>query len=94
MTTSTTPTAYPHPVPPNNPRLAGQPAGPKHRFAECGRFALYPIHHREMDTRHQELGVYWVITDAETPDSGGYASVIRIERTQAAILAKLRALYR
>jgi len=89
------PTSYPWPVPANDPSRAGALAGRKYFPRQCTRYAIYPVHRREMDAYRpdHEAGVFWFITDAETPDSYGHASIVGIASSEAAIFARLRTLY-
>jgi hypothetical protein len=69
----------------NNPKLAGQQAGPKAYFGEHRRFAVYPVH-----TRFD--AVSWFVADAELIDEAtGFASIIRQEATKEAAMDGLLA---
>ena len=89
------PTIYPFRVEPNDTLRAGALAGRQYWPRECTRFAIYPVHHREMDERRpdQQPGPFWFVADGASRDNYDHPSVVAICDSEAAAFAKLRTLY-
>jgi len=89
------PTSYPYRIEPNDPLRAGTLAGRRYWPRECTRFAIYPVHRREMDQRRpgQHPGPFWFIADGERRDNYDHPSVVTIKDSEAAAFAALRCLY-